>query len=75
MPDSIIARVERVTARKPYSEQSIEVSFPGDLLYRIDVPDGVEEVNGKRVFTREGIRHIVKELTVVLYVETEETDY
>ena len=73
---NVVARVEKASVQKPYSEQKIEVSFPGDLLYRIEVPeDGVTDDEGRTVFTRDGMRHIMKELTVVLYFETEEADY
>ena len=72
MPHDVIARVTRVTTQLQFAEKHLEVDFPGDVLYRIEVPDEyVENEEGAIVFNRDGIRHILKELSVVLVVDSD----
>lgn len=77
MSSNVIAKVEKVIVQVPYSEKRIEASFVGDLLYVITVPNEhrVSEDGQAKVFTIEGIRHIIRNLQVVLYIETDEDDF
>ena len=77
MPE-VIARVSRTVVQLPYGERRLEFDFPGDVLYAVSVPDDpnlVTKSGDKVVFTSNGIRHILKELSVILYLDADNTDF
>lgn len=74
---TVIARVTKISAQTQYGERRIEVDFPGDNLWTIEMPDtcvvsGEEE---KLEFNTEGIRHLVRSVVTVLYIDADKEDF
>lgn len=72
----VILKIHELTTATQYGKAKVVAEPVGDLLYVVNVPTGVEEKeDGTRLFTADGIRHIVRGLQVVLVVDSDREDF
>ena len=73
----VILKVNEIKVATQYGKAALTTEPVGDLMYLIKVPSiGWEEKeDGSRVFTVEGIRHIVKGLQVALVIDASKEDF
>jgi len=72
---SIVARIEKIIVATEHHQRKIEMSFVGDVLYRIDVPAELATHRDPVTFQIDGIRHVLNQAMIVLYLETEDSDF
>jgi len=75
MSEEIVVKVNEVKVATQYGKASLTVEPVGDLLYLISIPDGYIEKDGIKVFTVNGIRHLVKGLQVALVIDAGKEDF
>lgn len=77
MAEEIILRVTELRANLAYSKSGISTEPVGDLLYVVEVPDeGYRFLpDGTKVFTADGIQHILKGLHVSLVLDSDREDF
>ena len=75
MSEEIVVKVNEIKVSTQYGKASLTVEPAGDLLYLISIPDGYIEKDGVKVFTVDGIRHLVKGLQVALVIDANKEDF
>lgn len=73
----VILKVTEFRVNTNYGKSGMTVATIGDVLYAVTVPDSyqVETGTGDKVFTIEGIRHIIKGLHVALIIDVDRQDF
>lgn len=73
----VILKVNEIKVATQYGKAALTTEPVGDLMYQIKVPaqGWIEKEDGSRIFTVEGIRHIVKGLQVALIIDADKADF
>lgn len=73
----VILKIHELTTATQYGKAKITAEPVGDLLYAVQINEKFCQVreDGTRVFTTDGIRHIIKNLQVVLVVDADREDF
>ena len=76
MVETVVLLVTEIKVAKQWGVASMTLVPVGDILYRVEVPSGLEVMEGgKRVFDLNGIRHIIRDATIALSLDVDEDDY
>lgn len=77
MAEEIILRVTELRANLAYGKSGVSAQPVGDLLYLIEVPEESYRFlpDGTKVFTADGMRHILKGLHVSLVLDSDKEDF
>lgn len=77
MVEEVILRVTNMSASLQYGKFKIDVEPVGDMFYSIEIePEFVQtREDGTKVFTRDGIRHVMKGLLATLMLDMDREQF